>query len=134
MGWPNGSAMSGEPEPWWAEAACPVWRPCAAGSQVAALVGPGWAEGRLELGWAVLETFRGRGFATEIGNAGLDFAFDVLGAHSVISFTERHNAASRKVIERLGMRLAGEITARGLIEGESGEHDNAPFALYAIER
>ncbi len=106
----------------------------AVGSQVAALVGPGWAEGRLELGWAVLETFRGRGFATEIGNAGLDFAFDVLGAHSVISFTERHNAASRKVMERLGMRLVGEIRARGLIEGKTCEHDNAPFALYAIER
>jgi hypothetical protein len=32
------------------------------------------------------------------------------------------------------MQLAGEIRARGLIEGESGEHDEAPFALYAIER
>jgi RimJ/RimL family protein N-acetyltransferase len=105
-----------------------------AGSQIAALVGPGWAEGRLELGWAVLEAFRGKGFATEIGNAGLGFAFDVLGAHSVISFTERHNVTSRKVMGRLGMQLAGEIRARGLIEGESGEHDGAPFALYAIER
>jgi RimJ/RimL family protein N-acetyltransferase len=106
----------------------------AAGSQIAALVRPGWAEHRLELGWAVLEAFRGRGFATEIGDAGIGFAFDVLGAHSVISFTERHNVASRKVMERLGMRLVGEITARGLIEGKSGEQDNAPFALYAIER
>jgi hypothetical protein len=37
-------------------------------------------------------------------------------------------------MERLGMRWAGEITARGLIDGTSGEHDNAPFALYAIGR
>lgn len=37
-------------------------------------------------------------------------------------------------MERLGMRLVGEIRARGLIAGESGEHDDAPFALYAIER
>jgi hypothetical protein len=37
-------------------------------------------------------------------------------------------------MERLGMRWAGEITARGLIDGERGEHHNAPFALYAIER
>jgi RimJ/RimL family protein N-acetyltransferase len=82
----------------------------------------------------VLEAFRGKGFATEIGDGGLGFAFDVLGAHSVISFTERHNVTSRKVMGRLGMQLAGEIRARGLIEGESGEHDEAPFALYAIER
>lgn len=101
-------------------------------AQIAALAGEAWAEQRLELGWAVREEFRGQGFATEIGRAGLGFAFDVLGAQSVISFTERHNWASRKVMERLGLRLAGEITARGLVEGKSGEHDAAPFALYTI--
>jgi len=37
-------------------------------------------------------------------------------------------------MERLGMRWAGEITARGLIDGKSGEHDDAPFAVYAIGR
>jgi hypothetical protein len=42
--------------------------------------------------------------------------------------------ASRKVMVRLGMRWVGEIAARGLIDGKSGEHDNAPFALYAIGR
>ena len=106
----------------------------AARSQIAVLAGPTWAEERLELGWAVLEAFRGRGLAAEIGRAGLGFAFDALGAHTVVSFTERHNLASRKVMERLGMRWVGEIAARGLIDGDSGEHDNAPFALFAIGR
>jgi RimJ/RimL family protein N-acetyltransferase len=78
--------------------------------------------------------FRGRGLATEIGRAGLGFAFGALGARSVISFTERHNWASRKVMERLGMQLAGEIRARGLIEGSRGERDDAPFALYRVGR
>jgi RimJ/RimL family protein N-acetyltransferase len=102
-------------------------------SQIAKAVGPGWAQQRLELGWAVREPFRGHGLATEIGRAGLSLALGVLRAHKVISFTERHNLASRTVMERLGMRLAGEISARGLIEGTTAEHDNAPFALYAIE-
>jgi RimJ/RimL family protein N-acetyltransferase len=106
----------------------------AACTQIAALAGPAWAEQRVELGWAVVEAFRGQGLATEIGRAGLDFAFDVLGARSVISFTEVHNASSRRVMERLGMRLAGQIRARGLIEGKSGEHDQARFAVYAAER
>jgi RimJ/RimL family protein N-acetyltransferase len=106
--------------------------PSGVSAQIAALAGPAWAEHRLELGWAVREEFRGQGLATEIGYAGLGFAFDVLGAQSVISFTERHNWASRKVMERLGMHLSGEIRTRGLIEGKSGEHDAAPFALYAI--
>jgi RimJ/RimL family protein N-acetyltransferase len=103
-------------------------------SQIAGLAGPGWAEQRLELGWAVVGAFRGQGLATEIGRAGLGFAFDTLGARAVIAFTERHNAASRAVMERLGMRLAGEIFARGLIEGKTGEHDRAPFAVYVVER
>jgi RimJ/RimL family protein N-acetyltransferase len=103
-------------------------------SQVAVLVGPAWAEQPLELGWAVREEFRGKGLATEIGRAGLGFAFGALGARSVVSFTERHNRASRNVMERLGMRWAGEIMSRGLIEGRSGEHDTAPFALYAVGR
>jgi RimJ/RimL family protein N-acetyltransferase len=104
------------------------------GSQIAAFVGPGWAEQGLELGWSVREAFRGQGYATEMGRAGLSFAFEILQAQSVISFTERHNVASRNVMERLGLQFAGEISARGLIEGKTGEHDNAPFALYAIER
>lgn len=103
-------------------------------SQIAELAGAGWAERQLELGWAVVEAFRGQGVATEIGRAGLGFAFDALGARSVIAFTEWHNAASRRVMERLGMRLAGQIRARGLVEGRKGEHDDAPFAVYAIER
>jgi RimJ/RimL family protein N-acetyltransferase len=103
-------------------------------AQIAAAAGPAWTPQRLELGWAVREAFRGQGLATEIGRAGLSFAFDVLQARAVIAFTERHNVASRNVMERLGMRLAGEISARGLIEGSTGEHDDAPFALYLIER
>jgi hypothetical protein len=32
-------------------------------------------------------------------------------------------------MERIGMRYAGEIRSRGLIEGLEGEHDDAPFAV-----
>jgi RimJ/RimL family protein N-acetyltransferase len=103
-------------------------------SQVDVLVGPAWAQQPLELGWAVREEFRGKGLAAEIGRAGLGFAFGALGARSVVSFTERHNQASRNVMERLGMRWVGEIMSRGLVEGRGGEYDNAPFALYAVGR
>jgi [ribosomal protein S5]-alanine N-acetyltransferase len=36
----------------------------------------------------------GRGYATEIGRAGLGLAFDDLGAGEVVAFTERHNRRS----------------------------------------
>jgi RimJ/RimL family protein N-acetyltransferase len=98
--------------------------------QIAALVGADWAVDRLELGWALVESARGRGYATEIGAAGLEFAFGALGAQAVIAFTERHNIASRAVMERLGMAFAGEITAQGLVEGVDGVRPDAPFAVY----
>lgn len=78
---------------------------------------------RLEVGWTVREALRGRGFATEIGQAGLLFAFDELGADEVVAFTEPANVRSRAVMERLGMTYEREIT-----------HNGAPFVLYIVRR
>lgn len=83
----------------------------------------------LEIGWAVRREFRGRGYASEIGRAGLAYAFGVLGAQAVVSCTARRNARSRAVMERIGMRYAGEIRSRGMVEGAEGEQDDAPFAV-----
>lgn len=88
----------------------------------------------LEIGWAVRREFWGRGYAAEIGRAGLNYAFDVLGVNAVVSCTVRHNARSRAVMERIGMRYAGEIRSRGIVEGLDGEHDNAPYAVCVLLR
>ena len=95
------------------------------------LAAGGWEPDRLELGWALLSSQRSRGFATEIGRAGLSYGFDDLNARVIVAYTERHNVRSRAVMERLGMRWVGEIVASGLIEGQAGVHDSAPFAVYA---
>jgi RimJ/RimL family protein N-acetyltransferase len=88
----------------------------------------------LEIGWALRREFWGRGYASEIGRAGLAFAFDVLGVQAVVSCTVRHNVRSRAVMERIGMRYAGEIRSRGLVEGVAGEQDDAPFAVCVLLR
>jgi ribosomal-protein-alanine N-acetyltransferase len=75
----------------------------------------------LEVGWVLHRRFWGRGYATEIGRAGLDFAFGELGAREVVAFTEPANVRSRAVMERLNMSYSKEI----LIEGER-------FALYTL--
>ncbi len=82
-------------------------------------------EGReqLELGWALLGAHWGHGYATEIGRAGLDFAFDRLDAEEVIAFTEAHNKRSRAVMERLGMTYSHEMV-----------YNDEPFVLYRIAR
>ncbi len=88
----------------------------------------------LELGWALRREFWGRGYATEIGLAGLAFAFDVLEVRAVVSCTVVHNLRSRSVMERIGMRYAGEIRSRGLVEGVEEEQDDAPFAVSVLLR
>jgi len=85
---------------------------------------------RLEVGWAVRGPMWGQGYATEIGRAGLEFAFEDRAAEEVVAFTERHNRRSRAVMERLGMQYAGEVLRPGLLEGHEGVHEAVPFALY----
>ena len=88
----------------------------------------------VEIGWALRRKFWGSGYASEIGRAGLAYAFDVLRVHAVVSCTARHNVRSRAVMERIGMRYAGEVRSRGPVEGVEGEHDDAPFAVCVLLR
>jgi hypothetical protein len=88
----------------------------------------------VEIGWALRQEVWGRGYATEIGCAGLDHAFSVLGVEEVVAFTEVHNVRSRAVMERLGMRYVRQILRPGLIAGSSEMHKDAPFVLYRITR
>jgi ribosomal-protein-alanine N-acetyltransferase len=60
-----------------------------------------------EIGWAVAEADKGRGYATEIGGALLDLCFGRLRRHRVIALCSTENFASRRVMEKLGMREEG---------------------------
>src|SRR3954453_5321162 len=63
----------------------------------------------LEIGGVLHRKFWGHGYATEIGRAGLAFAFDELAADDVVSFTEVRNGRSRAVMERLGFSYSKDI-------------------------
>jgi [ribosomal protein S5]-alanine N-acetyltransferase len=78
-------------------------------------------EERLEVGWAVRGCFWGQGYASEIGQASLAFAFDRLEAEEVVAFTEPHNARSRAVMDRLGLTYRRNIL-----------HDGYEFVLYGL--
>ncbi|MFD2077840.1 Protein N-acetyltransferase, RimJ/RimL family [Actinopolymorpha cephalotaxi] len=67
-----------------------------------------------EIGWTVRPERWGRGYATEMGAAGLVLAFTELGAREVVAFTLPHNARSRAVMDRLGMRFAREVPHAGM--------------------
>jgi RimJ/RimL family protein N-acetyltransferase len=63
----------------------------------------------LEIGWALRRDFWGNSYASEIGRAGLAFAFHELEVQAVVSCTRADNARSRAVMDRIGMRYAGEL-------------------------
>ena len=87
-------------------------------------------ESVLELGWAVRDARTGQGYATELGRAALAWVAERHPDLPVVSFTEVHNHASQAVMERLGLRHVGTIRRAGLVEGRTGLHPDAPFALY----
>jgi [ribosomal protein S5]-alanine N-acetyltransferase len=77
----------------------------------------------IELGYTVARVSWGRGYATEVGRALVDHAFTALGVPRVVAQVEPANAASRHVLEKLGMTPREERLAYG-----------RPHLLYAVDR
>jgi RimJ/RimL family protein N-acetyltransferase len=57
----------------------------------------------IEIGWRLARAYWGRGLATEAARAVATHAFDTLAVGSLVAYTARRNARSRRVMERLGM-------------------------------
>lgn len=62
----------------------------------------------VEIGWRLARPYWSAGYATEAATEALRIGFDDIGLNEIVSFTSRLNARSRAVMERIGMRDAGE--------------------------
>ncbi len=73
-------------------------------------------EGRpeVEVAWTVAPARWGEGLASELGAASLEVGFGPLGLATIVSFTLPCNLASRRVMEKLGMRYERAIVHAGL--------------------
>jgi RimJ/RimL family protein N-acetyltransferase len=78
---------------------------------------------KVEVGWELHREFWGRGLATEGGRAGVRYGFERVGLKRIISVTMATNAASRRVMEKCGLRFQGELPMAGTV-----------VAWYAIDR
>jgi RimJ/RimL family protein N-acetyltransferase len=67
----------------------------------------GKVEHPLEIGWRLRPDRWGRGYATEAARAMGSFAFDRLEISTLMAVAVPENTASRRVMERLGMRYRG---------------------------
>src|SRR5262249_60824821 len=73
-------------------------------------------EGRdeVEVSYALMPDFWGRGLATEIARASVAIAFGPLGLAELVCFTLPTNRASQRVMVKAGFRYEGDITHAGL--------------------
>ena len=58
----------------------------------------------MEIGWRLVRSAWGKGYATEAARAVLEDAFARLGVREVLAYAAANNARSQAVMERLGMR------------------------------
>ncbi len=82
----------------------------------------------IEIGWRIAPGFRRKGYAEEAARAALGFGFATLGLQKIVAFTVPGNAASWKLMERLGMAPAGAFDHPRLPEG----HHYRRHLLYSL--
>lgn len=68
----------------------------------------------LEVAYMLARCFWGMGLASEAALACRDHALQVMGVPRVVSMIRAENARSRKVAERMGMKLWGQTSHAGL--------------------
>jgi RimJ/RimL family protein N-acetyltransferase len=72
-----------------------------------------------EVGWGLMLSKRGRGYATEAARRARSYAYDTLGWETAISLVAPDNPRSRRVAERLGATFERPI-----------QHEGMEFGLY----
>jgi [ribosomal protein S5]-alanine N-acetyltransferase len=65
---------------------------------------PWYAPRIYEIGWVFHPRYQGQGYATEAAAAMLRYGFESLQVHRVIATCQPENAASSRVMEKLGMQ------------------------------
>lgn len=73
--------------------------------------------GETEIGYAIAREFWGRGLGSEAARAFLAYGFETLKPDKIVAVARSENAASRRVMEKLGMTFdyIGEFYGRDLV-------------------
>lgn len=70
-----------------------------------------------EIGYVLNPEYVGRGYATEAANAVIDFGFNRLGLHRIEARYMSGNIASKRVMEKLGMKPEGILREAYYVNG-----------------
>lgn len=84
-----------------------------------------WGEGSAELGYWIGEPYQKRGYATEASRALIKRAFDDLAIERIYATYKCENAASKRVLEKLGFKYYSRLT--------NVDYTNRPFMEIAMK-
>ena len=80
-------------------------------------------DGTVEIGYSVLPQFQGRGYATEMVRALIDWAFAQPGVLRIVAETTENNVASMRLLHRLGFAHTEPAVEPGHIRLVLDGHD-----------
>lgn len=63
----------------------------------------------IDIGYAILPDYEGKGYAFEAAGRIKSAAFNDFGLEAVSAITSKENAASQKLLEKLGLKLSGTL-------------------------
>jgi RimJ/RimL family protein N-acetyltransferase len=89
----------------------------------------GGAPGEAELGFRLRKSAWGKGYATEGARALIRSGFTEFGLQCVVADTMAGNIASRRVLEKAGLRLVRTSREPGTYPFEDGESGDVEYAL-----
>lgn len=83
--------------------------------------------GQAELGYLIARPYWGQGWMTEAAALTADYGFREMNLGRLVAWADEENAASRRVMEKLGMRLAGA-------EVRTVKGEQRPYVRYEVLR
>jgi RimJ/RimL family protein N-acetyltransferase len=83
------------------------------------------------IGYSLGQAHWGRGYATELALGLLSIGFEMLGMHRIWAIVEPENAASARVLEKLGMQREGRLRDHRYAKGRW--RDSLLYAILAPE-
>lgn len=96
---------------------------------VRSLAAPEELRGAREIGWTLAETQWGKGYASEASRAVIDYAFGTLALPVLYSQTSNSNAASTRMMHRLGFTFRPEL---GYVDPDYPAQDN-PTTVWSLD-
>ena len=74
------------------------------------------------IGWAIIRSYRGYGYATEAARELIVYGFHTVKLHRIVSWTDPENTASLNVMRKVGMQIVSPLHSSRVISMVEGDY------------